>query len=154
MLGAGVVTGAGAVGGSAMSDVIGSVTAEVDTATVIDVITFADEALETVSDDGTRFRAAAQLFQGEGFVAMIELANRSETTRTEMLTLDVPDGVTVDVVAGGTDGTEVGRVDVDKFLVKLVSGDNLIEIPVAIAANSGPGFYEIEAELRAFEEGL
>jgi len=154
-----MLSGVGATAGTALSgQVDGTATTEVDQAIVLDgddaVNSTAANSLTTVSADGTQFRVASQVFQGETYDLELILRNRANVDLDGELLLELEGPLQIS--AAGGEFTQVQRVDSDRFILAVSSlangtdGDtdpDTVTLTVAVPNDAEPGFYDISGTI-------
>jgi len=126
-----------------------------------------DRSLGNASDDHTAFLAAAEVDTGDKYLIRIPLKNASEQDMKVLMTLDYPDGITVECFA--TDEENTGGNDHAKSMVRTglytwvfeltseadysdASGwQDSIFINVAVSDVIAPGFYYITGQLEQID---
>ncbi len=107
-------------------------------------------------DDNTAFQAAAEFAQGEWVAFNLPFKNASSNNMTALMTLNVPEGLEVEVYADNTTTpkiTEVVRIGLNTWKFKVdkdaeyTSTDNLV---VVISADDGitPGYYTVGGDIK------
>jgi hypothetical protein len=161
LLGLGALSGAGAATGTALTGSIGGTAVTgVDQAIVLDddtavTITGANNSVTTVSDDGTRFRAASQVTQGEQYELELLLRNRADVNLAGELLLAVDDPLQISATGG--EFAQIQRVSENRFSLavsRLANGTSggtnvpdTVTLTVAVPADSDPGFYEMKGKI-------
>jgi hypothetical protein len=155
-LGLGALSGAGAAAGTALTGSIGGTAVTgVDQAIVLDddtavTITGASNSVTTVSDDGTRFRAASQVTQGEQYELKLLLRNRADVNLAGELLLAVDDPLQISATGG--EFAQIQRVSENRFSLavsRLANGTDgqtapdTVTLTIAVPNDADPGFYEI-----------
>lgn len=111
----------------------------------------------SVSDDGTSFSAACEVYQGEDFEIKVPLINKGEGDIFCELILDVAqDDAPITLSCSGSGKiNDVVRVGEDKWKFTLdggcSGGSDAIKIKVALSDDAEPGFYEIKGEINPVE---
>lgn len=156
LLGLGALSGAGAATGTALTGSIGGTAVTgVDQAIVLDddtavTITGANNSVTTVSDDGTRFRAASQVTQGEQYELELLLRNRADVNLAGELLLAVDDPLQISATGG--EFAQIQRVSENRFSLavsRLANGTDgqtapdTVTLTIAVPNDADPGFYEI-----------
>lgn len=111
-----------------------------------------------VKDDNTAFQAAAELATGDWVALNLPLKNASHNTLLAQLTLDVPEGVEVEVVSADQvhgDGNVIDaiRIGPNTWKLKVVSGaefshlTDILYIGVQADDETPPGFYTLSGTL-------
>ncbi len=158
LLGAGMImaTAGAATGVILAGNVTGVITATVSQALVLrdnfgTSISNADRSLVTVSDDGTRFTASAEINTGDEFLVNLSLANLSNAELTGDLTLLAPEGITLSVDSAGDMTQDAVRTGPFEWKFRMPVSDNAttdLVIHVALADDMPPGFYAIDGSLK------
>lgn len=113
-------------------------------------ITNADRALFTVSDDGAKFTAGAEVNTGDAFKVKMALANVSDSDVVGELILVGPEGITLGVDSVGDTIPDAVRVGPFTWKFELPPSDNNttdLTINIALADDMPPGFYAIDGQL-------
>ena len=157
-----VVAGAGAAAGAGVAGSIGGeMTTEVDQAIVLNTDDPGDipekEGFVNVNDDGSEFRTAAQIYQGDNYDVEMNFSYQGQTETNAELVLDIPKGIVVDVeptVDENDANVQVGQVAEDTWLLKVNEsengdGDFDFELTFDIGTDNQiePGFYTIDGYL-------
>lgn len=118
-----ILPGAGAAAGVTFAgDVTGTATTKVDQAITVNSATTAgnvNNALGTVSDDGTKFRHAVNINQGDEYELLLDMSNRGDQALNGRLVLKVPSPLTYTVT--GVNGIEVARLDMSEWMITVQS---------------------------------
>jgi len=139
---------AGSVSGTAATEVDQSIViGSQDNVTVVDST---GDSLTTVSADGTEFRTATNVFQGEDYEIELNLTNNADVDLNGELILSADEPLQISVDDPGT-GIDVQRLDMDTFLFT-INGDTdpdegTVTVTVAAPNDIEPGFYEIEGQI-------
>jgi hypothetical protein len=156
LLGLGTLSGVGATAGTALTGAIdGTAVTGVDQALVLDDDTAvnvngANDSVTTVSADGTRFRAASQVTQGEQYEVELLLRNRADVNLAGELLLAVDEPLQISATGG--EFAQIQRVAKNRFslavsrLANGTDGDtapDTVTLTIAVPNGADPGFYEI-----------
>lgn len=116
-----------------------------------------NRGIGTVADDNTAFEAAAELAIGDWTAFILPLKNASDVPLTALLTLDVPDGIEIEVYAptgshisnpvriGLNTWKFVADADVDLYTSPLVS---FLVVVVSLDDTSVPGYYTFGGQIQ------
>jgi len=128
-----------------------------------------DRYIGSASDDCTTFQAAAEVDTGDCFLILVPLKNVSNEDMIVELTLDVPDGITVECFSVDQENgsahnytQSLTRTGLNTWKFKLLrqaektapstvnpsNWDDCIGIAVAVSDTIQPGFYTISGELK------
>ncbi|MBI4312962.1 MAG: hypothetical protein HY681_14470 [Chloroflexi bacterium] len=110
-----------------------------------------DAGLFTLSDDGTKFTAGAEINTGDKFDVDLALANASAEELTGELTLVAPSGVTLLVREFDDITGNIVRTGPFTWKFRLpVASDTTADmrVTVALADDMPPGFYAIDGTLK------
>lgn len=111
----------------------------------------------SVSDGGTGFSAACEVYQGEDFIVKVPIVNRGEDDIVVELTLspsekDAP--ITISCEGSGRIN-DVVRIGEEKWKFTADAGcsggNDAVKIKIALSDDAEPGFYEIKGELKSVE---
>ena len=127
----------------------------VDDETVLTGAVFApDRSIGAVNDTQTAFQFAAEIDQHDWYVFYVPLKNASNQDMTVQLKMQVPNGLTVEVMDTDTAMVDnVTRVGLNTWKFNLDADadksdeEDAIYIVVAASDTIAPGFYTIEGEL-------
>ena len=147
LLAALVVVGAGAATGLVLKDQIdGTTTIAVSQALSVTSVTGggdADEFLGTIDDDGMAWAAHFEANNGDTLSLVVTVANQGGSDDiVTMLTLDVPEGITVNIESDVNENTVQVAHHQWKFPVPGGS-DNTLIITIALEDALATGFYTI-----------
>lgn len=120
-----IFAGAGAAAGvTVQGNVQGDTTTKVDQAILAEEVTETtgnvNNALGTVSDDGTAFKFSANVNQGDEYRYQITLRNAGEQALNGRLELAVPDPLEIEV--HGSDGISAARMSMSTWMLDVDSG--------------------------------
>ncbi len=116
-----------------------------------------DQSFVSVNSDGTRFTVAVEMNVGDKFKAQIPVTNNSDSNLVAELSMEIPDGITVEVDQDGTDdsdATGIGNVIRTSLrtwkmdVTNASSTNDKLEVTVAHGDDAPPGFFSIVADLR------
>lgn len=115
-----------------------------------------NRGIGTRSDDNTAFEAAAELAIGDWSAFNLPIKNASDVPLTALLTIDVPEGIEVEVYAGELAGNIQNPVRIGlntwKFVVEAEaeydSTDDCLMIVVNVDDTTPPGYYTFYGELK------
>jgi len=139
---------------------------EVDRQTLSGHHDLPDRSLGNASDDHTRFIAAAEVDTGDKYLIQVPLKNASGQNMKVLMTLDYPDGMTVECFASdedsqsGTDNTRnIVRTGLYTWVFELdyqaeyvdTDWQDCIGINVATSDVIAPGFYSINGTLEQID---
>ena len=145
-----IVATAGAAAGTVLSGAVaGQVSTTVSQSLSINSgsISGADNAIFTVSDDGTEFSAAAEINNGDKYTIELVLGNASTDTATFELSLAGPKDVGLSA-SGEATKVQAVRISATTWKGSVVAGSGKLTITVAAADDMDPGFYSIEGSIR------
>lgn len=117
----------------------------------------ADRFIGVVSDDHTGFQAAAEIDTGDCMTINVPLKNASNQPLVGTVTLNIPAGLTAEVVhktVGGDSITAISRTGANTWKFNLASDalyradKDCLLIVIASADDMAPGFYNITGTLR------
>jgi hypothetical protein len=160
LLGLGTLSGAGAAAGTALTGAVdGTAVTGVDQALVLDDDTAvnvngANDSVTTVSADGTRFRAASQVTQGEQYEVELLLRNRADVNLAGELLLAVDEPLQISATGG--EFAQIQRVAKNRFILAVsrfangtdgATAPNTVTLTIAVPNGADPGFYEIKGEI-------
>ena len=154
LLAALVVVGAGAATGLVLKDQInGTTTIAVSQALAVTAVTSGggdeDEFLATIDDDGMAWAAHFEANNGDTLELEVTVYNYGGSDDiVALLTMDVPDGITVNIEGDDDAGDNVVQVAHHqwKFVVDNTD-DNTLDITLAIEEAQATGFYEISSTI-------
>ncbi len=119
------------------------------------VIPKADRFIGVASDDHTAFQAAAEVDTGDCFVINLPLKNASNQPLVGTVTLNIPAGLTAEVVADtdATNVTAIVRTGANTWKFTLAAAALYLpadELTVVVAAsdNVAPGYYTVTGTLK------
>ncbi len=119
-----------------------------------EVIFYPDRSIGAVNDTQTAFQFAAEIDQHDWYVFYVPLKNASNQDMTVQLKMQVPNGLTVEVMDTDTAMVDnVTRVGLNTWKFNLDADadksdeEDAIYIVVAASDTIAPGFYTIEGEL-------
>lgn len=172
-----LIAGAGAAAGASMAGSInGEMTTNVEQALVVDTDTpgavIDKNGMVNVNDEGTEFRTTAEIWQGDNYPIILNLSYNGQTEINAELTLDIPDGLTVDVVkaneistnktviteldTAAAENVTIGQVAEDRWLLSIDDETALSEhdgfsfqlgVEIRTENQIEPGFYTVEGQL-------
>ena len=157
-----IVAGAGAAAGAAMAgNISGQMTTEVDQAIVVNTSNPGDipakDGFINVNDDGTEFRTATQIYQGDKYDIEMNFTYNGQTDINAELVLDIPEGLNVAVerTEGADDNVTIGQIAEDTWLLNVDDDDEDhsdgydFELTFTISTDNTvePGFYHIDGTL-------
>jgi len=158
-----VVVGAGAAAGLVLKDQVnGTTTIAVSqairvAAPIHDPNSDADEFLGTVDDDGISWAAHFEANNGDMVIFKMEVRNYAgnDDATVCLLTIDIPDGMTVDVTElSGDDGHSAVRINYNqwKFAVDGKNapndyGTNWLCVEIALEDALSTGFFELQGSI-------
>ena len=150
-----VIVGAGAATGLVLKDQIdGTTTIAVSQAlTIVSVDegigSDADEFLATIHDDGTSWAAHFEANNGDVLELEVTVDNLGGSDDiVALLTMDVPEGITVNVEGDSTTTENVVQIAPNQWkFVVLYDETNTLDITLAIEDAATAGFYEIASTI-------
>ena len=150
LLAALVVVGAGAATGLVLKDQIdGTTTIAVSQALSVTAVAGvggdADEFLGTINDNGVEWAAHFEANNGDTLELQVTVANAGGSDDIFcMLTLDVPEGITVNIEGDDAAGENVVLVAYHQWKFNVAGGaDNTLDITLALEDALATGFYTI-----------
>ena len=150
-----IVATAGAAAGTVLSGAVaGQVSTSVSQSLSIDSgsVTGADNAIFTVSDNGTNFSAAAEINNGDQYTIALVLQNGSSQSAVFELTLVGPRDVGLSVAGSAAAGSKVDvravRTRATTWKGSIASGNGDLTITVAAADDMDPGYYSINGSIK------
>lgn len=149
-----IVSGAGAaVGLTTAGTITGESTTAVDQ-TIIMNTTDPGEVIHKpgtvqTNGDGTQFRTAAEVHQGDTYDVRFRLDHRGQTNNNGELILKVPEPLNVGL--DGSSGLEIHRVSPEEWMFNMDPGTSNLTMTIQLPNDAQPGYYTIEGEIRSSE---
>ena len=116
-----------------------------------------DQSFVSVNDDGSSITAAVEVTTGDKFKIQVPLQNQSNSNMVVKMSMDIPEGLTVDVDSDGSDDsdstgignlTRIGLMEWTFDLATSTTASDQMEIQIAHADDSPPGFFKVSATLK------
>jgi hypothetical protein len=155
--GAGTLLGNGGVSGTVPTLVEQGIVAAQPTVVVEGGGFSNDQSFASVSDGGDKITTAIEVNTGDKFKIQVPLQNKSNSSMVVKMSMDIPEGLTVDVDSDGSDDsdttgignvTRIGLMEWTFDLATSTSASDKLEIEIAHADDSPPGFYQVTATLK------
>lgn len=147
LLGALVIVGAGAATGLVLKDQLtGTTTIAVSQALEITSVTGSggDEFLGTINDNGVEWAAHFEANNGDQLELELTVYNNAGQDMWAELTMDVPDGITVNIEGDDDADENVVQIALYKWKFLATAGDsNTLDISFALEDAQPTGFYDI-----------
>ena len=149
-----IVSGAGAAAGMATAgNIVGEATTVADQAIVVnstDPGAIIDKPGNLqVNSQGTQFRSAAQIYQGDSYQIELNLDHRGQTQHNGEMILKAPNPIRLE--AAGGDGIEMHQVAPDEWMFTMDPGTSNVTIKIGLPNDAQPDFYTIQGEIRSSE---
>jgi uncharacterized membrane protein len=108
-----------------------------------------DDALVTVSDEGSAFTAAIEMHVGDAVTLKLQINNNSDTLTNALMELNAPRGIDIEVESSSEgDGLKEAQLTRTSWLMQVPSGNqDTINITLEGRDTLKPGFYTVTGRI-------